>query len=94
MAPAFLSSFRHREIAGALKRVRKIDYDLPWIFRAPSSLGFFAKLGGAKILAGYVDPRESATRFFYTRVLLRQGEHVIEQNLHSQVKPSASPWRS
>ena len=48
---------------------------------AVPSRSVLAKLGGAKILAGYVDPRESATRFFYRKVLLRQGEHVIEQNL-------------
>src|SRR5882672_2515825 len=69
------------EILGALKRVRKVDYDFALDFQGAIKSGIFAKLGGAKILAGYVDPRESATRFFYTKVLLRQGEHVIEQNL-------------
>ena len=64
-----------------LKRVKKIDYDFALDFQGAIKSGVFAKLGGAKVLAGYVDPRESATRFFYRKVLLRQGEHVIEQNL-------------
>ena len=38
-------------------------------------------MGGAKVLAGYADPRESATRFFYRKMIARKGEHVIEQNL-------------
>src|SRR5258708_21941441 len=64
------------EIAGALKRVRKIDYDFALDFQGAIKSGIFAKLGCAKILAGYADPRESATRYFYRKVLLRQGEHV------------------
>ena len=54
-----------RKSFGALKRVRKIDYDFALDFQGAIKSGIFAKLGGAKILAGYVDPRESATRFFY-----------------------------
>ena len=69
------------EIAGAIKRVRKIDYDFALDFQGAIKSGIFAKLGGARIVAGYVDPRESATRYFYRKILMRQGEHVIEQNL-------------
>src|ERR1041385_857045 len=69
------------EIFGALKRVKKIEYDFALDFQGAIKSGIFAKLGGAKILAGYVDPRESATRYFYRKILRRQGEHVIEQNL-------------
>jgi heptosyltransferase-1 len=69
------------EIAGAVKRVRKIGYDFALDFQGAIKSGIFAKLGGAKIVAGYADPRESGTRFFYSKVLLRQGKHVIEQNL-------------
>ena len=69
------------EILGALRRVKKIDYDFALDFQGAIKSGIFAKLGGAKILAGYADPRESATRYFYRKALLRQGKHVIEQNL-------------
>jgi heptosyltransferase-1 len=69
------------EIAGAVKRVRKIDYDFALDFQGTIKSGIFAKLGGAKIVAGYVDPRESGARYFYGKVLSRHGEHVIEQNL-------------
>lgn len=69
------------EIAGAVKRVRKIGYDFALDFQGAIKSGIFAKLGGARIVAGYADPRESATRFFYSKKLPRLGEHVIEQNL-------------
>jgi heptosyltransferase-1 len=69
------------EIVGAIKRVRKIDYDFALDFQGAIKSGIFAKLGGAKIVAGYVDPRESGARYFYGKVVLRQGHHVIEQNL-------------
>jgi len=40
MAPDFFRPSATAEIAGALKRVRKIDYDFALDFRAPSSLDF------------------------------------------------------
>jgi heptosyltransferase-1 len=69
------------EILGALKRVRKIDYDFALDFQGAIKSGLFAKMGGATIGAGYDDPRESSARFFYRKKLPRRGEHVIEQNL-------------
>ncbi|HWS16822.1 MAG TPA: glycosyltransferase family 9 protein [Candidatus Elarobacter sp.] len=69
------------EIVGALKRVRKIDYDFALDFQGAIKSGFFARLGGARIVAGYADPRESGTRFFYNKTLQRRGDHVIQQNL-------------
>jgi heptosyltransferase-1 len=69
------------EIVGAVKRVRKVDYDFAVDFQGAIKSGVFAKLGGAKIVAGFVDPRESAARFFYSKIVARQGNHVIDQNL-------------
>ena len=69
------------EILGALKRVRKIDYDYALDFQGAIKSAVFAKLGGASIVTGYENPRESGARFFYRQKLPRQGEHVIEQNL-------------
>jgi heptosyltransferase-1 len=69
------------EILGAIKRVRKIDYDYALDFQGAIKSGLLAKLSGARIVSGYNDPRESGARVFYRKRLSRQGEHVIEQNL-------------
>jgi heptosyltransferase-1 len=68
------------EILGALKRVRRIDYDFALDFQGAIKSGLFAWSGGTKIIAGFKDPRESGARFFYRKKLARSGEHVIEQN--------------
>ncbi len=68
------------EIAGALKRVRKMQYDVALDFQGSIKSAIFARMAGAKTTAGFVDPREPAARFFYSRRFLRRGEHVIEQN--------------
>ncbi len=68
------------EILGALKRVRKIDYDFALDFQGAIKSGLFARIGGASMIAGFEDPRESGARMFYGKKFPRHGEHVIEQN--------------
>ena len=69
------------EIIGALKRVRKIDYDFALDFQGAIKSGVFAKLGGAKRHWRDMSILASLARvFFIGESLLRQGEHVIEQN--------------
>jgi heptosyltransferase-1 len=68
------------EILGALKRVRKIDYDFALDFQGAIKSGIFAQIGGAAMIAGFEDPRESGARIFYGKRFPRSGEHVIEQN--------------
>ena len=55
------------EILGALKRVRKFDYDYALDFQGAIKSGLFAKMGGASVIAGYEDPRESGARFFLSQ---------------------------
>jgi heptosyltransferase-1 len=68
------------EILGALKRVRKVDYDFALDFQGAIKSAFSAQVSGASTVAGFVDPRESAARFFYSQKVSRSGDHVIEQN--------------
>jgi heptosyltransferase I len=68
------------EILGALKRVRKIDYDVAIDFQGAIKSGLFARIGGAETIAGFESPRESGARMFYRKKFPRGGEHVIEQN--------------
>src|SRR5579864_4753033 len=89
------------EILGALKRVRKFDYDYALDFQGAIKSGLFAKLGGAGIITGYEDPRESGARFFYRQklALASQALHPIlggcELKLHAPqlpVDPAAEAW--
>ncbi len=68
------------ELLGALKRVRKIEYDVAVDFQGAIKSGLFARIGNAANIAGFQDPRESAARIFYRQKFCRCGEHVIEQN--------------
>jgi len=51
------------EILGALKRVRKVEYDVALDFQGAIKSAFSSKLAGASMIAGFADPRESAARF-------------------------------
>jgi heptosyltransferase I len=70
-----------REIRGNLRRLRALEYDIALDFQGNVKSAVCARTSGAREVAGFIDPRESAARFFYTRKLARPGEHVIEQNL-------------
>jgi heptosyltransferase-1 len=68
------------EILGAMRRVRKMNYELAIDFQGSVKSGLFARWAAPATVAGFVNPREPAARFFYRRKFPRQGEHVIEQN--------------
>ena len=68
------------EILGAMRRVRKMNYDIALDFQGSIKSAIFGTYGGANTLAGFLDPREPGARFFYRRKFSRSGEHVIEQN--------------
>lgn len=68
------------EILGAVRRVRKMDYDIALDFQGAVKSGLFARWAGPGTVAGFINPRESAARFFYGQKFARHGEHVIEQN--------------
>ncbi|HZS29613.1 MAG TPA: glycosyltransferase family 9 protein [Candidatus Angelobacter sp.] len=69
------------EILGALKRVQKMHYDIALDFQGSVKSALFARCSGTGAVAGFINPRESAARFFYRQKFPRLGEHVIEQNL-------------
>jgi heptosyltransferase-1 len=76
----FFRASASAEILGALKRVRKMNYDIALDFQGAIKSGLLAKFGGPRDIAGFVNPREPAARFFYGQRFSREGEHVIEQN--------------
>ncbi|HLW51954.1 MAG TPA: glycosyltransferase family 9 protein [Candidatus Angelobacter sp.] len=75
MRPATLG-----EMYGARRRVAKIHYDLVIDFQGAVKSAVLARWSGARTIAGFGQPRESAARFFYSDKYPRVGEHVIEQN--------------
>src|ERR1051326_7023343 len=79
------------EILGAMKRVRKMNYDIALDFQGSIKSALLAKFGGPESVAGFVNPREPAARFFYGRRFPRAGEHVIEQN-HALATQSLKPY--
>jgi heptosyltransferase-1 len=68
------------EMLGAIKRVRKMSYDIVLDFQGAIKSAVFARLSGAAQIAGFVTPREPAARHFYSQKFPRCGDHVIEQN--------------
>jgi heptosyltransferase I len=76
-----LESRTFREIRGDLRRLRASSYDLALDFQGNIKSAVCAQASRARGVAGFLDPRESAARFFYTEKFARHGEHVIEQNL-------------
>ncbi|HKD78693.1 MAG TPA: lipopolysaccharide heptosyltransferase I [Candidatus Angelobacter sp.] len=68
------------EILGAMKRVRKMEYDVAIDFQGSVKSALFARWAGARNVAGFINPREGAARIFYRQKFSRRGEHVIEQN--------------
>jgi heptosyltransferase-1 len=75
-----LSSGTRTEITSAIGAVRKMGYDLALDFQGAIKSAALAAISGATVKAGFVTPRESAARFFYSEKVTRSGDHVIEQN--------------
>jgi len=77
---AFLHSSILSEVRAARKAVRSVNYDVVLDFQGAIKSALFTSLSGAESRAGFVNPRESGARFFYSQKFPRTGEHVIEQN--------------
>jgi heptosyltransferase-1 len=77
----FLHADTRREFRSLLRNIRDLHYDMALDFQGAIKSALLASWSGARVKAGFVTPRESAARFFYSEKFSRQGEHVIEQNL-------------
>ena len=79
------------EILGAIKRVRKMNYDIALDFQGSIKSALLAKFGSPGSVAGFINPREPAARFFYGQRFSREGGHVIEQN-HALAAQALKPY--
>ena len=78
---SLLSGATRRSFFASIAELKKEHYDVAVDFQGLLRSSILARLSGARIRYGFVRPRESAARWFYTSVVPAQGTHVIEQNL-------------
>jgi heptosyltransferase-1 len=81
-----------QQMAVGLSQLRGIRYDAVIDFQGAVRSALLARWSGAPSVYGSAQPRENAASMFYTRKILTNGTHVVEQALAlaGAVIPSAS----
>ncbi len=69
------------EMRSCLREVRAMNYDIALDLQGAIRSAMAAKLSGAMTRIGSAAPRERPARKFYTRAVVPQGTHVVEQAL-------------
>ncbi|HEY6185922.1 MAG TPA: glycosyltransferase family 9 protein [Terriglobales bacterium] len=69
------------QIGAALSELRGVKYQLAVDFQGAARSALIAHWSGASIVYGAMQPRENVASMFYTRQVITQGDHVIEQNI-------------
>ena len=70
-----------QQMAMGLSQLRGIQYDVVIDFQGAVRSALLARWSGAPIVYGSTQPRENAASMFYTRSVLPNGTHVVEQAL-------------
>jgi heptosyltransferase-1 len=70
-----------QQMAVGLSQLRGIKYDAVIDFQGAVRSALLARWSGAPIVYGSAQPRENAASMFYTRKVLTNGTHVVEQAL-------------
>ncbi len=70
-----------QQMAVGLSELRGIGYDSAVDFQAAVRTALLARWSGARVLYGDTQPRENAASMWYTRQVLVQGTHVVQQAL-------------
>ncbi|HMD15992.1 MAG TPA: glycosyltransferase family 9 protein [Terriglobales bacterium] len=70
-----------QQIAVGLSQLRGVQYDAVIDFQGAVRSALLARWSGAPIVYGSAQPRENAASMFYTRKMLTNGTHVVEQAL-------------
>src|SRR6202140_1824804 len=70
-----------QQMAVGLSQLRGIQYDAVIDFQGAVRSALLARWSGAPIVYGSTQPRENAASMFYTRSVLPNGPHVVEQAL-------------
>jgi heptosyltransferase-1 len=70
-----------QQMAAGLSELRGIQYDAVIDFQGAVRSALLARWSGAPIVYGDARPRESTASMFYTRSVMANGTHVVEQAL-------------
>jgi len=70
-----------QQMAVGLSQLRGIQYDAVFDFQGAVRSALLARWSGAPIVYGSTQPRENVASMFYTRSVLTNGTHVVEQAL-------------
>ncbi|MGD0213963.1 MAG: glycosyltransferase family 9 protein [Terriglobales bacterium] len=70
-----------QQVAVGLSQLRGIQYDAVIDFQGAIRSALLARWSGAPIRYGDAQPRENAASMFYTRQVLTNGTHVVQQAL-------------
>ena len=70
-----------QEVAAALSDVRASNYQVAMDFQGALRSALIARWSGAPTIYGATQSRENVASMFYTRSVITQGEHIVEQNL-------------
>ena len=70
-----------QQMAVGLSQLRGVQYDAVIDFQGAVRSALLARWSGAAVVYGSVQPRENAASMFYTRQILTNGTHVVEQAL-------------
>jgi len=69
------------QIGAALSELRGTKYQVAVDFQGAARSAIIAHWSGASTIYGAMQPRENIASMFYTRQVITQGEHVVEQNV-------------
>jgi heptosyltransferase I len=67
--------------AAALSDLRAPRYEVAGDFQGAVRSAFLACCSGAPVIYGFRQPRENVASMLYTRQVIAQGSHIVEQNL-------------
>jgi heptosyltransferase I len=74
------SNHTWEQIASGLSDLRAGRYQIAVDFQGAVRSALVARWSGAQTLYGVAQPRENAASMFYTRQVIAQGTHIVEQN--------------
>jgi heptosyltransferase-1 len=83
---ALFSGETRRQALGALGEIRAARYQAAIDFQGAMKSSLLMQWTATPLRLGFAQPREWAARLFYTRAVVAEGAHIIEQNL-SLVRP-------
>lgn len=77
----WFSTHTWERIGAAISDLRAPRYDVAVDFQGAVRSAFLSRCSGAPAIYGFRQPRENVASMLYTRPVMAQGSHIVEQNL-------------